>query len=258
MTQLTFFDPEYHFRDVRKVDHNGTTVYSLVDLCSAIAGSKAGAQYWRDTKKRLAKDGFETQENLLSLKITAADGKKRATDFADVKTCLRIVQSIPSPNAEPVRQWLAQIAHERLEEAANPELGMQRASDRARKSLERLGRGSEWNDARVNGMWTRSQFTARLAEVSPGINFAEATNTEYRGLLGKTAAQLRASMGLAKRENVRNHLPVSVLHLLGFIEATVTELFEGRDYVPEHECLHQIDRIARYARQLRELTAGAS
>jgi DNA-damage-inducible protein D len=230
---------------------NGVTHYSLVDICASITGTGPAQKYWRNTKQRLTKDGFQLGQKISQLKLTAGDGKKRLTDVADVETCLRIVQSIPSAKAEPIRRWLAHVAHEHIKDAINPN----RAIERRKARLLAEGRDPLYIEARISGVMTVSDFKDNLYRVCPTINFGAAFNTEYRGLFGMTAAQLRESRGGVKQ--TRDALTRSELHLVGWVEAKIAELFAGQHSAPEHECLRVIDEISNRARMMAEMDAVA-
>lgn len=126
----------------------------------------------------------------------------------------------------------------------------------AHGSVDRLDRPDAWKQSRKEGMWSRAQFTAELTRVCPTLNIGQATNTEYRGLFGKNASELRSEMGLTKSANLRNHMAASDLHLIGFIEAKVAELFRERESAPEYECLSVIATISGYAQTLRLMAGG--
>jgi DNA-damage-inducible protein D len=228
---------------------NGVTYYSLVDICASITGTGPAQKYWRNTKQRLAKDGFQLGQEISQLKMTASDGKKYKTDVANVETCLRIVQSIPSPKAEPIRRWLARVAVEHIKDAINPN----RAIERRKARMVAEGRDPLYIEARISGVMTVSDFKDNLYRVCPTINFGAAFNTEYRELFGMTAAQLRESRGGVKQ--TRDALTRSELHLVGWVEAKIAELFAGHLSAPEHECLRVITEISSRARMMAEMDA---
>lgn len=244
--------------NVRKVDVNGVTMYSLIDICATITGSKAASQYWRDTKKRLVADGFETQEKILGLKMLAPDGKLRITDAADAETCLRVVQSIPSPKVEPIRQWLAKVAYERLQEQADPGLSARKALQARVERYQAEGKSPSFIEARLMGMMSFKDFQDRLYAACPTIKFGVAINTEYRNLFGGTAQELRERAGLGKRAEVRDTLTVADLHLLGYVEARCAEAFGERGYIGEGEAIRLIDEISSYAAQVRQMSHKAA
>jgi hypothetical protein len=156
--------PQSFDDSIRHEVRNGVTLYSLVDIVAQFSDTEAARQYWLDTKKRLKRDGFEVSDKILRISLTDKTGnRKQQTDVADAETCLRIVQSIPSPKAEPVRQWLARVALERMEEAADPELGIRRARERAVAAYQRQGKDSKWIAGRLDGINDRKVFTGRAA-----------------------------------------------------------------------------------------------
>jgi hypothetical protein len=248
--QLSLFDAQPDFdQSIRRTDHNGIVYFSLVDIMEQFADSKQDARkYWNDTKKRLHTDGFEVSEKIRQLKLTAPDGKQRLTDCADGQTCLRIVQSIPSPKAEPIRQWLAQLGYERLEEAANPSLGVDRALERASAAYRKQGKDTQWIETRFDGKLSRKEFTDALQRVCRGdINYAKATDTEYKGVFGRTAKDIKTQTGA---KNARDAMTRPALHLLGAIEATVTQMLGDRDFVSSDEALHIINEVASIHRPI--------
>lgn len=245
---MNILPQQFDDRRIRRLAYNGVTVYSLVDICAEFAGSSAARQYWVDTKKRLHRDGFQLSENVLQLKLPAPDGKLRVTDVADAETCLRIVQSIPSPKAEPVRQWLAQVGVERLEEDADPELGIERAQDRAVVTYQKSGKDEQWITARLQGIHDRKVFTEALAAHVANIagkHYGMATNTLYRGLWDRDAGTLKQQLGLPKSANLRDHQPAIAAHYQGIVEATVAHLLGQAQAVTPEQAIAIIDHIAR-------------
>lgn len=212
---------------IRRIVVNGTTYYSLVDMCAQFSDAAQARAYWRDTKKRLAREGFEVGENISQFKLPAPDGKYRATDCATAETCLRIIQSIPSPRAEPLRRWFARLATERIEETANPELGVQRSRQRALEAYQQQGRPADWIAARLRGIDDRHAFTDSIAAHVHGMtgpDYAEATNAVYEGLWGRDARALRRDLGLSDRANLRDHQPRLAAQHQAIVEAAVSEM----------------------------------
>jgi signal recognition particle subunit SEC65 len=206
---------------IRRITHDGIEYFSLIDLMSVFSNTKAAGQYWRDTKKRITIDGFEVQEKILRLKMTAQDGKRRATDCADGFSCLRIIQSIPSPKAEEVRQWFARLGYERLEETANPELGINRAINRAALSYAANDKSPAWIESRLMGKMSRMFFTERLFNILKELaDFAHATDNIYRGTLGYSTEALRKRLGITnpKRDEIRDKLSIPALNALSTAE----------------------------------------
>ena len=126
---------------------NEVWYFSVIDVIEILTDSTIPKRYWADLKKKLAQEGSEVYEKIVQLKMEAADGKLRETDVADTKTLLRIIQSIPSPKAEPFKQWLAKVGYERLQEISDPSQGV----DRARENWQKLGRSEKWIQQRMTG-----------------------------------------------------------------------------------------------------------
>lgn len=249
---------------VRRTQHEGTTYFSLVDIMAHFVGDpettwgrgeKAGQKkkllsdprvIWQYTKKRLQADGFDVYSKIIQLKLKATDGKQRLTDCADGQTCLRIVQSIPSPKAEPIRQWLAQLGYERLEEAANPELGINRANQRFLTSKMQQGytaqEAQEFLLVATQGRVTRNELTDVLrAAVVDAVNYGQATNAEYRGMFGRTAKELRQITGF---KNARDGMTVEGRALLTAAESTMRRLIGDRDHLQFVEAMGIIEAVA--------------
>jgi len=146
--------------NIRQQWHGDEWYFSVVDVIRALTDSKDPQQYWRDMKRRITDEGFqETQAKCLPLKLPARDGKMRDTDCADTETMLRLVQSIPSPKAEPFKQWLAQVGAERLEEIADPEQGLQEWKERAIRSFMAAGKSEHYARIRVDSILVRNAIT---------------------------------------------------------------------------------------------------
>jgi hypothetical protein len=177
--------------------------------------------YWRDTKKRLKTEGFEVVSKISQLKMMSGDGKSYKTDCADGLTCLRILQSIPSAKAERVREWFATLGYERLEETANPELGINRAINRAALSYAANDKSPAWIESRLMGKMSRMFFTERLFNILKELaDFAHATDNIYRGTLGYSTEALRKRLGITnpKRDEIRDKLSIPALNALSTAE----------------------------------------
>ena len=129
--------------------------FSISDVIAILTGTDRGRKYWNDLKTKLKKEGSELSEKIGQLKMQAADGKSRVTDVADTEQLLRLIQSIPSPKAEPFKQWLAKTGYERMKEIADPEQSL----DRARENWQKLGRSEKWIQQRMTGQETRNKLT---------------------------------------------------------------------------------------------------
>ena len=129
--------------------------FSVVDVVQVLTGSTIPKRYWSDLRKKLEKESGQPYEKIVRLKMQAKDGKARETDTADVQTLLRLIQSIPSPRAEPFKQWLAKVGYERMQELADPAQSV----DRARENWQKLGRSDRWIQQRITGQETRNKLT---------------------------------------------------------------------------------------------------
>lgn len=259
--QLSMFNDNTSERDIpeelmfddaiRRVIHEGIEYFSLVDLMAVFSDTVAAGQYWRDTKKRLKSDGFQVQDSILSLKLLAIDGKQRATDCADGLTCLRIIQSIPSPKAERVRQWFAQLGYERIEETANPSLGVERAVGRAGRNYALMGKSESWVVRRLKGEQIRNEHTATLAETSDSTPaYAAVTDVGYYECLGMVKRELVRHLGLTVKEanSLRDYLGEIALQGIGMYELASNMKMKqiGRALTPDE----QIDIVRFCARSV--------
>lgn len=177
--------------------------FSVVDVVSVLTDSVDPAAYWRKLKQRLKEEGNETVTNCHGLKMTAADGKKRLTDVADTEQLLRIIQSIPSPKAEPFKMWLAQVGRERIEETIDPELTIERALE----TYQRKGYSREWINQRLQAIQVRKELTDEwdARGVQQGIEYAILTDEISRAWSGMTTRQYKRLKGL-KKENLRDNM----------------------------------------------------
>ena len=147
--------------------------FSVIDVIEILTGSSIPKRYWTDLKKKLSKEGSQVYEKIVRFKMQAEDGKNRETDVADTETLLRLIQSIPSPKAEPFKQWLAKVGYERMQEISDPEQSL----DRARENWQKLGRSEKWIQQRMTGQETRNKLTDYWQEsgVKKGDEFAYLT-----------------------------------------------------------------------------------
>ena len=158
--------------------------FSIIDVIEILTGTDRGRKYWNDLKTKLKKEGSELSEKIGQLKMEASDGKMRMTDVADTERLLRLIQSIPSPKAEPFKQWLAKTGYERIQEITDPEQSL----ERARENWQKLGRSEKWIQQRMTGQETRNKLTDYWKEsgVEKSDEFAFLTNiihTEWAGLM---------------------------------------------------------------------------
>ena len=199
--------------------------FSIVDVIAVLTDSKDPAAYWRKLKQRMREDGSETVTNCHGLKMTAADGKKRLTDVADTEQLLRIIQSVPSPKAEPFKIWLAQVGRERIEETIDPELTIERALE----TYLRKGYSREWVNQRLQAIQVRKELTDEwdARGVQQGIEYAILTDEISRAWSGMTTKQYKRLKGL-KKENLRDNMSTLELILNMLAEATTTQLSKQR------------------------------
>ena len=176
---------------------------SIVDIVGVISGSNRPRKYWSDLKKNLIKDGFEVSEKIGQLKLKSQDGKYRMTDVCDIEGMFRIIESIPSKNAEPIKQWLAHLGKERVDETFDPSIALQRAIDLYRTK----GYDEEWVAKRMKSIQERKELTDVWKEngVESNIEYAILTNEIYKEWSGMTAKEYKQYKGLRK-ENLRDNM----------------------------------------------------
>ena len=195
--------------------------FSIVDVVAVLTDSPNPQTYWRVLKKRLKDEGNETVTSCNALKMTAADGKRRLTDVADTEQLLRIIQSIPSPKAEPFKLWLAQVGRERIEETIDPELTIERALETYLKK----GYTREWINQRLQAIQVRKELTDEwdARGVQKGVEYAILTDEISRAWSGMSTRQYKNLKGL-KKENLRDNMITLELVLNMLAEATTTEI----------------------------------
>ena len=202
--------------------------FSIVDVVAVLTDQpdyQAARNYWKVTKKRLKDEGNETVTSCNQLKMTAADGKRRLTDVADTEQLLRIIQSIPSPKAEPFKLWLAQVGRERIEETIDPELTI----DRALETYLKKGYTREWINQRLQAIQVRKELTDEwdARGVRKGVEYAILTDEISRAWSGMSTRQYKNLKGL-KKENLRDNMTTLELVLNMLAEATTTQFSRER------------------------------
>ena len=214
-------------RKVRTVwdDEAGKWYVSIVDVIAVLTESKDAAAYWRKLKQRLKAEGNETVTNCHGLKMTAPDGKMRLTDVADVEQLFRLVQSIPSPKAEPFKLWLSSLARERLEEIDDPEQGI----DRMLEYYHRKGYSENWINQRLKSIEVRKELTDEWERrgIKKGQEYATLTDIITLGWSGMTTRQYKQYKGL-KTESLRDNMTNLELVLNMLAEETTTEISKER------------------------------
>ena len=200
--------------------------FSIVDVCAVLTESENPQTYWRVLKNRLKKEGNETVTNCNALKMRATDGKMRLTDVADTEQIFRIIQSIPSPKAEPFKQWMAQVASQRIDQMQDPELNFEQAYE----DYRRLGYSDKWINQRLKSIEVRKELTDEWnrAGVTDNLQYASLTDIITRAWSGKTTKQYKQFKGL-KKENLRDNMTNIELALNILAEASTTEISKAQN-----------------------------
>ena len=200
--------------------------FSIVDVVRVLTESRDPNAYWRKLKQRLKEEGNQTVTNCHALKMRAHDGKQRATDVATTEQLLRLIQSIPSPKAEPFKMWLAEVGRERIDETIDPELTI----DRALETYARLGYSPEWINQRLQTIRARKELTDewRAHGVQEGREYAILTDEVTKAWSGMTTRRYKDLKGL-KKENLRDNMSTLELALNMLAEATTTELTRAQN-----------------------------
>jgi len=212
---------------VRHVWHEDRWWFSVMDVIEVLTANKRPRKYWNDLKTKLTKEGYvEVSEKIGQLKLEASDGKSYLTDVADTTTLLRIIQSIPSPKAEPFKRWLAEVGTQRLEEIENPEMAM----ERMKALYEAKGYPQEWIDARMRGIAVRNELTEEWEQrgAKEGRDYAILTNEIAEATFGMGVQEHKLYKKL-RRENLRDHMTDLELILTMLGEATSTAIHRERD-----------------------------
>ena len=198
--------------------------FSVIDIIDALTESANPRDYWFKMKQRVkTEDGFELSTICRQFKLKASDGKMRSTDVADVKGIFRLIQSIPSPKAEPFKLWLAQVAAERLDEMQDPELSI----DRALEQYMKLGYSENWINQRLKSIEIRKELTDEWKKhgLQEGAEFAFLTDVIYKAWAGKTAKEYKQYKGL-KKENLRDNMTNKELVMNMLAELSTKEISE--------------------------------
>lgn len=211
---------------IRRQMYNGEWYYSIIDIIEILTNSSRPRKYWDDLKKKLETEGFsELSENIGQLKMVAKDGKLRQTDCANRETIFRLIQSIPSPNAEPFKLWFARLAEERIQEVIDPSL----AIERARRTYLKKGYDEEWTNARIKGIGARNNLTNEWKNRGANTkDYAILTDEISKGTFNITTQQHKDIKGLDK-QNLRDNMSAMELALMTLAEVTTTELHKSHD-----------------------------
>ena len=230
--------------------------FSIVDVVAVLTDSPNPQTYWRVIKKRLKDEGNETVTNCNALKMTAADGKKRLTDVATTEQLLRIIQSIPSPKAEPFKLWLAEVGRERIEETIDPE----QAIDRALETYLKKGYTREWINQRLQAIQVRKELTDEWQDrgVKKGVEYAILTDEITRAWSGMTTRQYKKLKGL-KKENLRDNMSTTEIILNMLAETSTKDISQAskpETFEENIEVARRGGNVAGIAKQALEAETG--
>ena len=232
--------------------------FSIIDVISVLTDSKDPTAYWRKLKQRLKAEGNETVTNCHGLKMTAADGKKRLTDVATTEQLLRLIQSVPSPKAEPFKVWLAEVGKERIEETIDPELTIERALETYLKK----GYSREWINQRLQAIQVRKELTDEWQDrgIQKGVEFAILTDEITKAWSGMSTRQYKNLKGL-KKENLRDNMSTTEIVLNMLAEVSTTEISktqQPQSFEENRTVAKQGGKIASDARINLEKATGKS
>lgn len=247
-------------RKVRTIwdDEREEWYFSVVDVIAVLTDSADPNAYWRKLKQRLKEEGNETVTNCHGLKMRAADGKMRLTDVVETQQLFRLIQSIPSPKAEPFKQWIAQVAKERLDQMQDPELSIEQAV----RDYRQLGYSEEWINQRLRSIEVRKALTDEWHRggIEEGIQYATLTDIITRSWSGKTTKEYKSFKGL-KKESLRDNMTNIELALNTLAEASTTELSKNQNpngFAQNAQVAKQGGSVAKAARDKLESQLGRS
>ena len=229
---------------------------SIIDVIEVLTGSENPRRYWSDLKRKMKAEGSQLYEKIVQLKLESSDGKKYATDVANTEQLFRIIQSIPSPKAEPFKLWLAQLGKERMDEVADPEI----AIDRAFQTYLRKGYSEKWINQRIKTMEVRKELTDewQRSGIEQTQDFATLTDIMTKEWSGKTTREYKNFKGL-KKESLRDHMTNMELVLNMLAEVSATDLSRETDpvgMVETAKVAKQGGSVAKAARQQYEKQSG--
>lgn len=230
--------------------------FSIVDVIAVLTDSSVPKRYWSDLKKKLTKEGSQLYENIVQLKFEAADGKKYATDCLDSQSLFRLIQSIPSPKAEPFKLWLAQVASARLDEMQDPELGI----DRALEQYLRLGYSENWINQRLKSIEIRKELTDewKARGLKEGKQFAILTDIITKAWSEKSTKEYKILKGL-KKESLRDNMTNTELILNMLAEASTKDISKATNpdtFEQSKSVAKQGGEVAKDARKSLEAKTG--
>ncbi len=252
---------EFDGKAIRRVYDEATETwwFSVIDVVQVLTESENARDYWFKMKIRVkSEEGAELSTICRQLKLPAADGKQRLTDVATAESLLRIVQSIPSPKAEPIKLWLAKVGYERMQELADPALSL----DRARQTWQQHGRSDKWIQQRMTGQETRNKLTDYWSEhdIQQGREFAILTNIIHQEWSGVSVAEHKDMKGLTSH-NLRDHMSEAELIFTALAELSTRQIAENAQAtgLPQNKAAAKAGgRIAAQARNQLESQTGQS
>lgn len=248
----------FEHKEVRSVwdDEQEKWYFSIIDVIEVLTENSRPRKYWSDLKTKLKKEGSELSEKIGQLKMLSPDGKMRSTDVADVPQLLRLIQSIPSPKAEPFKLWLAQVGSERLDELQDPELTI----NRAMQDYLRLGYSENWINQRLKSIEIRKELTDewKCVGVKEGQQFAVLTDIITKAWSGKTTKEYKQFKGL-KKENLRDNMTNTELILNMLAEASTKDISQAvnpETFEENQKVAEQGGNVAKVALQELESKTG--
>ena len=249
-------------QSIRRIYNEATEIwwFSVIDVIQVLTDSNNARRYWSDLKRKLAQEAGSEQpyEKIVQLKMPAPDGKQRLTDVATAETLLRLVQSVPSLKAEPIKLWLAKVGYERMQEMADPALSL----DRARQTWQQHGRSDKWIQQRMTGQETRNKLTDywRDHDIKEGSEFAILTNIIHQEWSGVSVNEHKGMKGL-RTQNLRDHMSEAELIFTALAELSTRQIAENVNAtgMPQNKTAAKAGgRIARQARNQLESQTGKS
>ncbi len=260
---MNILPTDFDGQSIRRVydEDTETWLFSVVDVVQVLtqqADYQTARKYWNKLKERLVKEGSESVTSCHRLKLPAADGKSYLTDAATAETLLRLVQSIPSPKAEPIKLWLAKVGYERMQEMADPALSL----NRARQTWQQHGRSDKWIQQRMTGQETRNKLTDYWSEhdIKKGSEFAILTNIIHQEWTGVSVKEHKDMKGLTSH-NLRDHMSEAELIFSALAELSTRQIAESADATGMAEnksAAKSGGHIAAQARQQLESQTGKS
>ena len=251
----------FETHEIRRVYDEKTEIwwFSVVDIIQVLTQQtdyQTARKYWNKLKERLGKEGSQLVTNCHQLKMTADDGKQRLTDVATAETLLRLVQSVPSPKAEPIKLWLAKVGYERMQEMADPSLSL----DRARETWQKHGRSEKWIQQRMTGQETRNKLTDYWAnhDIKKGDEFAILTNIIHQEWSGVSVKDHKGMKGL-QSQNLRDHMNEAELIFTALAELStrqIAEIDDATGMAKNKVAAKEGGTIARQARKALEAKTG--